>query len=304
MVASSTAFGLDIESQAPLRFLDGTHAQATGRKLVVGMEDGVRGRWPESAELVCYERDFDGAVVFQIHADPLRGYLIAGPQYGAHRLSPDGCLLSCDPEGTDEARWQRLLIAQVLPFAAVLRGLEAFHASAVLKDGRAVAFVGRSGAGKSSLALELCRHGATLIADDVLALEILEQRLMAHPGTPLASIAHDDVEHAQENVVAVNPRERLIGVEGVVGPAPLGALFFLERLKDGPSVPRFEPLMDAQMLLSATFNFVLSSPERLQRLLEVCSMAAALHVERVSYGPATDLMGLGAAVEQRLAAVR
>ncbi|MGE0708750.1 MAG: hypothetical protein AB7N76_21330 [Planctomycetota bacterium] len=45
------------------------------------------------------------------------------------------------------------------------------HAAAVVWEGRGVALVGESGAGKSSLAWELCRRGATYLGDEHLFLE-------------------------------------------------------------------------------------------------------------------------------------
>src|SRR3712207_7852895 len=48
---------------------------------------------------------------------------------------------SCSPPGVAPWRWQRFLVGRILPWAAVLCGLEALHASAVVLDGRAIAFV-------------------------------------------------------------------------------------------------------------------------------------------------------------------
>jgi hypothetical protein len=310
---TSTAFGLDVESELPLSLLAGSTARPTGRPLgvAVGTAPSTGSRWPEDARLICDERQPDGAPIYRIESHPEAGYLMAGPRYGAHRLSADGRLLWCDPEGLDDAEWQRLLIAQVLPFAALLRGLEILHASAVLWRGQAVAFLGRSRAGKTSLALELCARGKGFLADDVLALECGERRLMAHPGTPVAGVARAPAASGREaedcpegcphgEVGAVNARERLVRLSGASEPAPLAALFFLDRRADGPDIPRFEPAADARMLLSATFNFVLATPERLRGLLEVCALAARLRVERVACGPGTGVSQLAAAIEQRL----
>ena len=126
----------------------------------------------------------------------------------------------------DQARpedWQRFLIAQVLPFAAALNGLEVLHASAVAFGDRALALIGASGAGKTSLALAACRLGAELIADDVLALERREDRLLAHPGAPLAGVAHAEAERlgpglASSVQLAVNERERLVETNPRSGP--------------------------------------------------------------------------------------
>ncbi len=303
----TTAFGLDLHSEIPISFLEGSSAGPSGRALSIAVQsaDAAKLDWPESAKLVCDERQPDGSVIFQIEAHPEAGYLVSGPEYGDYLLSADGSRLTCAPGGRPNAAWQRLLIAQVLPFAALLQGLEIFHASAVVRSGEAVAFLGPSRAGKTSLALELCRREASFLADDVLALESRENGLLAHPGTPVASIAHAEAKHLEENlpeeeIVAVNARERLVHVQGAAEPAPLAALFLLDRRTDGPVHPRFEPAADAQLLLASTFNFVLTTAERLRSLLDVCALAARLRVERIVIGPATDASELGGAVEQRL----
>jgi hypothetical protein len=309
MAVTATAFGLDIESQTPLALLAGASARRTGRALGVSVRGGATLRWPASSQRLCDDFQPDGSLVYKIETDPQAGYLISGPEYGTHLLSRDGGQLQCDPEGLPEVSWQRLLVAQVLPFAALLQGLEVFHASAVVRDGQAVAFLGRSRAGKTSLALELCRRGASFLADDVLALECRDGRLLAHPGSPLAGVERVDGDSEIETgedmggqVVAVNARERLVQVIGAAEPVALAAMFFLDRRADGPPAPCFEPVADAQALLSATFNFVLATPARLRSLLEVCALAARARVERIVCGPDTALAEIGAAVELRLGA--
>jgi hypothetical protein len=125
MAITTTAFGLDVESELPLALLEGSVAQPTERSLAVSLRRGVRSTWPQAAQLLCDDRQPDGSLIYEVQSYPEIGYLIAGPSYGTHLLSADGRLLLCDPEGLPDADWQRLLIAQVLPFAAVLqaRGL-------------------------------------------------------------------------------------------------------------------------------------------------------------------------------------
>lgn len=75
----------------------------------------------------------------------------------------------------------------VISVLLALRGHPVLHASAVTvpaRDGEAaVAFVGRSGMGKSTMATLACRDGARLLADDVLRTDIAsDDRVVAWPG--------------------------------------------------------------------------------------------------------------------------
>ena len=73
--------------------------------------------------------------------------------------------------GIDEPTIQHLFQTQVAPQALGQQHLPYFHASCVSFNGHALAFLGDSGLGKSTLATYLATHGATLIADDGLALK-------------------------------------------------------------------------------------------------------------------------------------
>ncbi len=56
---------------------------------------------------------------------------------------------------------------------------ETVHASCVVKHGRGVLITGRSGSGKSDLALRLIDRGASLVSDDYTILRPLEGQLRA-----------------------------------------------------------------------------------------------------------------------------
>jgi hypothetical protein len=64
-----------------------------------------------------------------------------------------------------------LMAGTVSAFLLALRGHTVLHASAVSIGGEALAFVGQSGRGKSTLAALLCLDGAELITDDVLVVD-------------------------------------------------------------------------------------------------------------------------------------
>ncbi len=309
-----TVFGLDVHAEQHVALLGESRARATGRDLHLRL-DGGSPPWPTTATVLCDERAPDGSVSFRIETHPEAGYLIWGPGYGRHLLSADGHDAHCFPGDGPDEEWQRLLIAQVLPFATLLRGFEVFHASAVVLDGHAIALMGPSGAGKTSVALELCRLGADFLADDVLALEIGEGALLAHPGTPVAGIDRAETERLRtaghrdssgrpfaSEVLMANDRELLVPMSGASAPMPLGALFFLDRQQDGPARPCPRSVEDPRMLLSATFNFVLSDAERLHRLLEVCSLAAACRVERINVNASVDATCVSETIVERMSA--
>jgi len=58
-----------------------------------------------------------------------------------------------------------------VPLTLSHRGVPLLHASAVVVDGRTIAFVGPSGSGKSTLAASFVDDGVLVMADDALALE-------------------------------------------------------------------------------------------------------------------------------------
>lgn len=301
-------FGLDVYAHTPPSLLRGTAARATGRTVELSMHTGGLAAldWPAGAEVISRQHQADGRGGFRIERHAQAGYLIAGETYGAFALSRDGGTLRCARGDADERSWQRLLIAQALPFAAVLKGLEVFHSSAVVIDGRAIAFAGPSRAGKTSLALELCRLGARFLADDVLALQRRGDALLGHPGTAVAGVDHAETRRVDDGPqngrpLFVDARERLVAVAGVAAPAPLRTLYLLDRRTEGPAKPCFEAVTDARQLLAATFNFVLATPQRLRDLLEVCALVAWQRVERISIGPSVDAAQLGLAVRERIA---
>ena len=75
-----------------------------------------------------------------------------------------------DP-GADDGLVDVLIAGTFLALVLSLRGTCVLHASAVEVNGRALAFVGYSGMGKSTLTIASCAAGARLIAEDVLAVE-------------------------------------------------------------------------------------------------------------------------------------
>ena len=101
------------------------------------------------------------------------GYVLSFPRWADFVVAPDGSRVSCYPSRGLPARTLRhLLLDQVLPLAFTLAGRLVVHASAVHVPGfGAVAFAGRSGRGKSTLAATLVAAGCELLTDDTLVVE-------------------------------------------------------------------------------------------------------------------------------------
>lgn len=291
-----------------LPFLRTATAPLTGRPLELSLVSKGGAPFWGHGELISDQRLPGGGVNFQIERGE-EGYRFWGPEYGTHLVAADGTRIwGIAGEGRLDA-WQRLLVAQALPFAAVLQGLEVLHASAVAQEGAAIVFGGGSGSGKTSLAQALAGRGAEFLADDVLALERTGDDLLGHPGAPVAGVDHGASPGAGEKrdredseVLAINDRERIERVALRSGPAPLRAFFLIERKEDGPDEPRFEPIADPRILLSATFNLLLATPQRLESLLDVCAWLAEHGSERVSVGTGVSVESLADALSARVAA--
>lgn len=143
------------------------------------------------------------------------------------------------------------LLGPVLGFALRLRGVLAFHASAVLINGRAVGLLGPSGAGKSTTAAAFAAAGVPVLADDVVAVRILDGVPMAYPSYRLIRL-WDESEQILFGTVGQLPRltptwdKRALPLGTAhpfhAAPAPLGALFILAPRVDDARAPYTEAL--------------------------------------------------------------
>ena len=161
-----TAYGLGIHSEIPLPgFVAGTDrrdVEVRLESLDEAMED-LRGSHEEFSVRPGESRFW---------WDEIGGFVVR-----------DGREILVDP--VPGAVEEDLRIGVLGPALAALlqqRGFLLLHASAVVIDGVAVGFMGRSGWGKSTMAATLHAAGHALLADDVLAIRILHGIPHAFPG--------------------------------------------------------------------------------------------------------------------------
>ena len=132
----------------------------------------------------------------------MRIWKIAGGAY-LYITYWDGMKFWLNPEGSAVwAKWPEtssledaatFLLGPVLGFLLRLRGITCLHASAVVLDGRAVAFVGDAGAGKSTTAAAFARRGHPVLSDDVVALVEREGAFHVLPAYGYLSLWADSV---------------------------------------------------------------------------------------------------------------
>src|SRR3954451_20899910 len=185
------AFGLEIDTGFDAPGLTPADGPPRGRpvRLDLAASEEIDKDWPaHGVQRVLEEHFDDGPPARTIDVHPDAGYRLYARHFGLARIGPTGDEVLCAPPDDEPWSWQRFLVGRVLPWAAVLRGYEALHASAVGWAGRAVGFVGETGMGKTSVAVQLVARGMQYMTDDVLALERGDGAIRAHPGAGIASV--------------------------------------------------------------------------------------------------------------------
>ena len=222
----------------------------------------------------------DGRPYLSIDLDPELGYRVWGDAHGTHLLAADGARLASALPDAPAWRALRLLAAQTLPLLTALRGREVLHAAGVVTGERLVGVVASSGTGKSATAAHVIAQGGEFFADDVLALEIADGGVRAHPATRMLNLhraALDGVPEADRARLGepLGESDKVhLTPTGFRRPLPLSGLVFLER---GPGAP--ETIVERAegapaRLLGNAFLPYLDGPDRLANQLDVMSAIA------------------------------
>jgi hypothetical protein len=207
-------------------------------------------------------------------------YLMTYGQDARFLLSPGLRELRCSPARPSEAAWRRFLLDTVLWSSSLLRGVELLHASAVQGGAGVIAFAAFSGGGKSSLARELMRRGASLFTDDILALPPARGELRAHPGPALMNLPRHKEGHG--NVIGRFPDEDWVTVPRAARePDRIAAISLLRRRSGAPlALRRLRPtVLD---LLPFTLAFSHLPGRQRQRFVLFALLAAEVPVYELS----------------------
>lgn len=185
------AFGLRLRSEIPFPELpagDGSvEGSVDGDTVTVRRASGS----PEAEGEAIGEESLGTAGRLRLFrsGDALRLVHDGGDSYS---IRPRRGLVEWHPEDGDAASeiTRSVVLGRVLPVLLYGRGCLPLHASAACVGDRAVGFAAPKGHGKSTLALTLATRGATLLADDTLAVEAGDP-VRARPGTGHAKVWDD-----------------------------------------------------------------------------------------------------------------
>ncbi len=125
---------------------------------------------PDDAPALEFER---GGARYVAHRAPDGGWRLRFAETCDFVVSPDLMRVEVhQAPGVDPGLATVLTVGALCAFVLYLRGRLVLHASAVERDGVAIAFTGASGRGKSTTAALACAAGARLVTDDLLTVTL------------------------------------------------------------------------------------------------------------------------------------
>jgi len=183
----------------------------------------------------------DASPLWLITGHSPKGIHLDFPKYARFLIQPDARKILAKPRpGVPERTLGHLLMNQVVPLAMANQGYLMLHASAVETPCGAVAFLGPSGAGKTTFATALALRGRRLVTEDIVRFELKPGSALCHPcpSPPrLWSDSFDSLlpgERESAEAVAHYTSKLRMSVEQadairfVERPVPLGALIVLD----------------------------------------------------------------------------
>jgi hypothetical protein len=265
-----SVFGLALRSNLPIPGLTKAGADFLNSPVHLHMNISpyTLDQIPRAPEMLAFQSAF-----LNTSGEPvLRIWDVAGKAYLRLAYS-DGIQFWLDREGNNVwSLWpddlsiedaSTYLLGPVLGLLLRLRGVTCLHASAIAIGGRAVAFVGPAGAGKSTTAAALARCGYSVLSDDIVALSEEDGTFHVMPAYPYLSLWPESVGMLFGSPDAL-PRftgswdKRYLadgsgGVRFEESPLQLGAIYLLGE-RSGNSAPRVEAVAPQAALISLVAN--------------------------------------------------
>ena len=200
------------------------------------------------------------------------------------------------PESGDN--WRGIFEQQVKPLLLSLRGEQVFHGGAIAVGNQAIAFLGPSGRGKSTLTTAFARRGHAFLGDDCLHLDVSGPRVRVHPHAAQLRLWEDSASALGEGAevyVPGSPKPRLLAGENLPHcdrVRPLACVFLLG--EDEICVPRIEAVSPLHQLIGWTGNaFVLdikNSAVLRRNLAAAARVVSKVPMRRLDYPRRYDVL--------------
>ena len=196
------------------------------------------------------------------------GFLCYIKSIGGVKVCNDSKIIVSPEDGAEEKGFRFLVSGVAIGFLLHLRGLLTLHASAVAIQGRAVAFVGRTGMGKSTTAAALHSRGHSVVTDDLLVLDTAGESVQAYPGFPhlkltpesIIKSVNKDPNHVPK-IDPEGPKHSFAAEENFADkPLPLQCIYVLDYKEDeSPALHSSAPLSKALTGKDACIELVRNS---------------------------------------------
>ena len=219
-----------------------------------------------------------------------------GP-FARFTITADGSYVHVTPgAGVGTSMLRHIVIDHVIPRRFALIGRVALHATAIDVGNGAVAFMGVSGRGKSTLSAALVAAGGNWVADDFLLLDTTGAEISVVPTIVATRLCEDSASalgllHRDAEVIFTGAAKRRWTVIGADGPVPLRALVVLDRRTDADGPVTCSRLGPGESLAEIAPQWFLAetgavSPATMLRTLG--SVLQEVPVIRLSYPTSLD----------------
>lgn len=156
---------------------------------------------------------------------------------------------------------------QILSNLLHLREATPLHGSCVDLGGRAAAFIGPSGFGKSTTAAALAECGYRVITEDVIVADPFAGGYRVRPGYPFIRLWQESADlllGEQQSLRPLTPNRTKLGYPlrsaFTAEAVPLTRIYLLGPREKGSGAPRVEPVSRRESLLELMRNRYLASP--------------------------------------------
>ncbi len=206
------------------------------------------------------------------------------------------------------------LLGPTLGFVLRLRGITCLHASAIAVDGKAIAFAGAAGAGKSTTAAAFAQRGFPVLTDDVAPLREEASGFEIQPAYPRLRLWPDSAESlfgSPEALPRITPTwdKRFVDLNQpqfsfLQHPLELAAIYVLApRVARSPTVEELDPRSALMALVPQTYStHLLNGIQRAREFDLLARLAKSVPVRLLT--PGADFAGMPALCETILRDLR